>query len=169
MNKKELLERLKQLDSDMALLDNSEDLYTCVSVGGSALVLMDKIYRSTHDIDSIASSEKILPLLDAYGINMNVKAYLTNIPEDYQDRLKPVAIETTKVKFFTVSTEDLVVSKLCAGRDKDIEDVEGKEVTEHLDWDLLDRLINDVCYGMLNEFDENLLRMRYKDYKERFQ
>ena len=169
MNKKELLERLKQLDSDMALLDNSEDLYTCVIVGGSALVLMDKIYRSTHDIDSIASSEKILPLLDAYGINMNVKAYLTNIPEDYQDRLKPVAIETTKVKFFTVSTEDLVVSKLCAGRDKDIEDVEGKEVTEHLDWDLLDRLIDEVCYGMLNEFDENLLRMRYKDYKERFQ
>ena len=169
MNKKELLERLKQLDSDMALLDNSEDLYTCVIVGGSALVLMDKIYRSTHDIDSIASSEKILPLLDAYGINMNVKAYLTNFPEDYQDRLKQVAIETTKVKFFTVSTEDLVVSKLCAGRDKDIEDVEGKEVTEHLDWDLLDRLINDVCYGMLNEFDENLLRMRYKDYKERFQ
>ena len=63
----------------------------------------------------------------------------------------------------------MVVSKLCAGRDKDIEDVEGKEVTEHLDWDLLDRLINDVCYGMLNAFDEKLLRMRYKDYKERFQ
>ena len=79
MNKNELLERLKQLDDDMALLDNSEDLCTCVIVGGSALVLMDKIYRSTHDIDSIASSEKILPLLDAYGINMNVKAYLTNI------------------------------------------------------------------------------------------
>ena len=36
MNKKELLERLKQLDSDMVLLDNSEDLYTCVIVGGSA-------------------------------------------------------------------------------------------------------------------------------------
>ena len=79
MNQNELLERLKQLDDDMALLDNSEDLFTCVIVGGSALVLMDKIYRSTHDIDSIASSEKILPLLDAYGINMNVKAYLTNI------------------------------------------------------------------------------------------
>ena len=75
----EIIEKLKQLVSDMALLDNSEDLYTCVIVGGSALVLMDKIYRSTHDIDSIASSEKILPLLDAYGINMNVKAYLTNI------------------------------------------------------------------------------------------
>ena len=49
-NKKEIIEKLKQLDSDMALLDSTDDLYTCVIVGGSALVLMDKIYRSTHEI-----------------------------------------------------------------------------------------------------------------------
>lgn len=48
-NKKEIIEKLKQLDSDMALLDSADDLYTCVIVGGSALVLMDKIYRSTHE------------------------------------------------------------------------------------------------------------------------
>ena len=83
MNKNELLNRLKELDSDMVLLDTSDDLYTCIIVGGSALVLTDKIYRSTHDIDSIKSSEKLLPLLEAHGINMNVKAYLTNFPEDY--------------------------------------------------------------------------------------
>ena len=167
-NKKEIIEKLKQLDSDMALLDSSDDLYTCVIVGGSALVLMDKIFRSTHDIDSIASSEKIQPLLEAYNINMNVKAYLTNFPDDYHERLVPVEIETKKVKFYTVSTEDLVVSKLCASRDKDFEDIETKEVTENLNWKLMDRLIEDVCYGMLNEYDENHLRMRYEDYKERF-
>ena len=168
-NKKEILEKLKQLDSDMALLDTSDDMYTCVIVGGSALVLMDKIYRSTHDIDSIASSEKIKPLLEAYNINMNVKAYLTNFPEDYHERLLPVDIETKKVRFYTVSTEDLVVSKLCAGRDKDIEDIEGEEVAKHLDWDLLDRMIDDVCYGLLTEYDERILRVKYADYKERFQ
>lgn len=167
-NKKKILEKLKQLDSDMALLDTSDDLYTCVIVGGSALVLMDKIYRSTHDIDSIASSEKIQPLLEAYNINMNVKAYLTNFPDDYRERLVPVDIETKKVKFYTVSTEDLVVSKLCAGREKDIEDIESGEVTKHLDWDLLDRLICDVCYGLLTEYDERILRAKYADYKERF-
>ena len=48
------------------------------------------------------------------------------------------------------------------------EDIETKEVTEHLDWKLMDRLIEDVCYGMLNEYDENHLRMRYEDYKGRF-
>lgn len=99
---------------------------------------------------------------------MNVKAYLTNFPDDYTARLVPVAIDTKKVKFYTVSTEDLVVSKLCAGREKDSEDIEGKEVTEHLNWNLLDKLIDDVCYGMLTEYDEEILRAKYKDYKERF-
>ncbi len=65
-NESEILKKLMQLDSDMALLDTSDDMYTCVIVGGSALVLMDKIYRSTHDIDSIESSERIKPLLEVY-------------------------------------------------------------------------------------------------------
>ena len=108
-------------------------------------------------------------MLEAYNINMNVKAYLTNFPDDYRERLVPVDIETRKVKFFTVSTEDLVVSKLCAGRDKDIEGIEVDEVTKHLNWDLLDSLIDDVCYGLLTEYDERILRAKYADYKERFQ
>ena len=99
---------------------------------------------------------------------MNVKAYLTNFPEDYLTRLIPVELDTKKVKFYTVSTEDLVVSKLCSGRDKDSEDIEREEVTKHLDWELLDRLIDDVCDGMLTEYDENILRTRYEDYKGRF-
>ena len=168
MYKQEIIDRLIQLDKDVMLLDPTDDLYSCVIVGGSALVLMDKIYRSTHDIDSIDSSEKIQPLLELYNINMNVKAYSLNFPEDYRERLVPVDINTAKVKFYTVSAEDLIVSKLCAGREKDIEDIEKSEVTDNLDWGLLDRLIEDVCYGLLNEYDERLLRIRYSDYKERF-
>lgn len=167
-NKKDILEKLKQLDSDMALLDTSDDIYSCIIVGGSALVLNDKIYRSTHDIDSISSSTKIQPMLEAYNINMNVRAYLTSFPDDYKERLVPVDIITSKIKYYTVSTEDLVVSKLCAGREKDSEDIENYEITKNLDWNLLDRLIDDVCYGMLTEFDERILRAKYKNYKERF-
>lgn len=168
MNKNEIIKRLKQLDSDMALLDTSEDVYSCVIVGGSAFVLTDKIYRSTHDIDSIISSENIRPLLAAYNINMNVNAYLTNFPDDYTERLVPVDIDTKKIRFFTVSTEDLVISKLCAGRDKDFEDIESKEVAESLDWQLLDKLADDICCGMLNDYDVRIFKSRYQDYKERY-
>jgi hypothetical protein len=163
-----IIERLKQVDKDMALLDNSLDVYSCVIVGGSALVLMNKIYRSTHDIDSINASDEIKPLLEMYNINMNVNAYLMNFPDNYLDRIVKVDIPTAKVNFYTVSLEDLVVSKLCSMREKDVEDIENERVYKDLNWALLDKLIDEVCYGMLNDYDVNVLKENYKIYKERF-
>ena len=32
----------------------------------------------------------------------------------------------------------------------------------------LDDLIEEVCYGMLNDFDVNVLRLNYENYKEKF-
>lgn len=166
--REEIINRLLQVDKDMALLDTTSDMYSCVIVGGSALVLMKKIYRSTHDIDSIDASDEIKPLLETYNINMNVNAYRINFPEDYLDRIVEVNIPTTKVKFYTVSLEDLVVSKLCGMRGKDVEDIENKLVYKDLNWDLMDELIEEVCYGMLNDFDVNALKANYENYKERF-
>ena len=99
---------------------------------------------------------------------MNVSAYCINFPENYIDRIVRVDIPTTKVNFYTISLEDLVVSKLCARRDKDIEDIENELVYKDLNWTLLDELIEDVCYGMLTDFDAENLRENYNDYKERF-
>lgn len=166
--REEIINRLLQVDKDMALLDTTPDIYSCVIVGGSALVLMEKIYRSTHDIDSINASNALKPLLESYNINMNVSAYCINFPENYIDRIVRVDIPTTKVNFYTISLEDLVVSKLCARRDKDIEDIENELVYKDLNWTLLDELIEDVCYGMLTDFDAENLRENYNDYKERF-
>ena len=99
---------------------------------------------------------------------MNVDAYRINFPENYLERIVKVNIPTKKVNFYTLSLEDLAVSKLCAMRGKDIEDIENELVYNSLDWDLLDRLIDDVCYGMLTDFDKNILLEHYKDYKERY-
>ncbi len=166
--REEIINRLLQVDRDMALLDNTPDMYSCVIVGGSALVLMEKIYRSTHVIDSIDASNEIKPLLETYNINMNVNAYRINFPEDYLNRIVEVNIPTTKVKFYTVSLEDLVVSKLCGMREKDVEDIENELVYKDLNWNLMDELIDEVCYGMLNDFDVNALKSNYENYKERF-
>ena len=166
--REEIINRLLQVDRDMTLLDTTPNVYSCVIVGGSALVLMKKIYRSTHDIDSINASNEIKPLLESYNINMNVNAYCINFPDDYLDRIVRVDIPTTKVNFYTISLEDLLVSKLCARRDKDIEDIENELVYRDLNWVLLDELVEDVCYGMLTDFDEENLRENYKVYKERF-
>ena len=166
--REEIINRLLQVDRDMTLLDTTPNVYSCVIVGGSALVLMKKIYRSTHDIDSINASDEIKPLLESYNINMNVNAYRINFPENYLERIVRVDIPTTKVNFYTISLEDLLVSKLCARRDKDIEDIDNELVYRDLNWVLLDELVEDVCYGMLTDFDEENLRENYKVYKERF-
>ncbi len=99
---------------------------------------------------------------------MNVNAYRINFPEDYLDRIIEVDIPTTKVKFYTISLEDLVISKLCSMREKDIEDIENELVYKDLNWKLLDELVDEVCYGMLNDFDINALKSNYENYKERF-
>ena len=39
-------------------------------------------------------------------------------------------------------------------RDKDVEDIENELVYKSLDWNLLDKLIDDVCYGMLSDLTE---------------
>lgn len=164
----EIIKRLLKVDSDMSLIDNTPDIYSCVIVGGGALVLMKKIVRSTHDIDTIKASEQIKPLLEAYNINMNVTPYLANFPDDYLTRIVKVDIPTKKVIFYTLSIEDLVVSKLCSMRKKDVQDIENELVYKELNWELLDRLVDEVCYGMLNDYEVRTLQINYKNYKEKF-
>ena len=169
MNKKEILNRLLQVDKDMALIDPTEDQYMCVIVGGSALVILEKIVRSTHDIDSINASEEIQDLLEMYNINMNVRAYLVNFPDSYLNRIVKVDIPTKKVVFYTTSLEDLVISKLASDRQKDKQDIENERIYKDLNWDLMDELIEEVCEGLLTDRDCRTLRDAYRDYKERFQ
>ena len=100
---------------------------------------------------------------------MNVRAYVMNFPDDYRDRIIKVDIPTTKVNFYTVSLEDIVVSKLSSMREKDAEDIENELVYKDLNWTLMDKLIEDVCYGMFSDHSVNLLKINYENYKERFQ
>lgn len=168
MNKHELVSRLLQLDKDMSLIEDSDSIYSCVIVGGGALVLLDKISRSTQDIDAINASTELIPFLENYNINMNVKAYCLNFPDNYLSRVKKLNIPTKKVNFYTISLEDLVVSKLNSIRDKDIDDLSNKLIYENINWDLLEKLIEDTCYGLLNDNDERLLRQNYEEYKDKY-
>ena len=169
MNRQEILSRLQQVDTDMALLDPTDEQYMCVIVGGSALVILEKLVRSTHDIDSINASEELVDLLEAYNINMNVRAYLVNFPDSYLNRIVKVDIPTRKVEFYTTSLEDLVVSKLASGREKDQQDIENPRVYQDINWQLMDELVSEVCEGMLTDRDCRVLMQAYREYKERFQ
>lgn len=53
-------------------------------------------------------------------------------------------------------------------REKDVQDIENELVYKELNWELLDRLVDEVCYGMLNDYEVRTLQINYKNYKEKF-
>ncbi len=166
-NKQNIIDRLLMLDEEVSLaLDDDNTYYEMVIVGGGALVLIDKLTRATQDIDTIRCAEEIKPFLEKYDINSNVVAYVNNFVFDYLDRCIPVDIPTKKIKFYTASLEDIVISKLCSERPKDKVDIHNFEIIKALDWNMLDKLVKseDFKDNFLNEHNYKMFLFNYRDY-----
>lgn len=170
MNRETLLNNLLDFDRDAYLmLGNSGIRYECYIVGGSALLILNLIPRVTHDIDVInCTGKQLLSLMSDYDINTNVTAHLQCFADGYQDRAAKIDLDTKLIDFYTLSVEDLVVSKLASGRRKDMEDIRRQAVINCINWDKLDELIDLTTEGMLSDFSIRELRDFYKTYKEEF-
>lgn len=171
IQKDELIGRLLAFDETASLILPEGDYYMII-VGGGALILLDSIHRMTHDIDSISRLPKQLEgLLEQYDINTRVLAYECNFPYNYKDRIVPVDIKTKIIKFYNSSLEDIVVSKLYSSRDSDFSDITNPLLLEKLDWEILDRLVNEpeeAYYSTLNQRSYNELVVNYKEYRKEY-
>lgn len=58
--RKDLLSRLDRLDEDASLMYDRDEQFKLVIVGGSALILLERITRATHDVDAISASYEII-------------------------------------------------------------------------------------------------------------
>lgn len=67
-----------------------------------------------------------------------------------------------------MSIEDLVVSKLSAGRDKDFEDIQQETIINSIKWDKLEELIELAIEGKISDYDAKELNDFYNDYKKRY-
>lgn len=85
---REIVERLLRLDEDAALMFDGPGRFSCILVGGSALILLGYISRATHDIDMLRTPPELLTLLEKYNMNNNVSAHMDNFPDDCLDREK---------------------------------------------------------------------------------
>lgn len=52
----DIIERLLKLDEEISLIFDDENYYEIIIVGGSALLLINKLSRATFDIDAIRCS-----------------------------------------------------------------------------------------------------------------
>ena len=72
------------------------------------------------------------------------------------------------IDFYTLSLEDLVISKIAAAREKDIEDICNRTVLEQLNWDLLEVLAAEVLDGMISDRQVSEFNHYYKQYVEEY-
>ena len=72
-----------------------------------------------------------------YDMNGDVNAYADHFPYNYPDRIEHVWSGKI-IDYYTASLEDIIISKLCADREKDLDDL--AEVFHLVEWDKLDEL-----------------------------
>lgn len=171
MLEQDLKDRLLRLDEDANLLFADAPWFRVLIVGGSALILLGKIARATHDIDVVSAPMALYDLFDKYDINAKAEAYINNFPYNFEDRLIPIPLATQKIDFFTPSLEDLVIAKLCSARDTDAADVTAHGVLGTLNWKLLEYLAlsdNEAKASALNERCYAEFLANYRDYVARY-
>ena len=169
-SREEIIKRLLELDNDaFLLLEDINGKFDVYIVGGGALILQNFIPRSTHDIDTInVKNHSLISLMNKYDINVNSNAYLDCFTADYQSRAQKLDLDTRVIDFYTLSLEDLVISKIAAAREKDIEDICSRTVLESLNWNLLELLANEVKDSMISERQISEFNHYYKLYIEEY-
>lgn len=120
-----ILERLVQLDDDLLALYGFSKRFEMVIVGGSALMLNRSAAdaRFTTDIDVLTSSAEIDELLERYDMNTDVSTFLYQYPENWESRKVRVDFDGQVLDVYTLSNEDLAVTKLLGWRPTDIDDL----------------------------------------------
>ena len=151
----------------MKKIDDEERFY-CIIVGGSALLLLGYVNRATHDIDSIDCHHKLVGLIEKYDINMQVRAHLDYFPEDYAERINRLDLPTKKIDYYTLSLEDLVISKLLAGRSTDMFDIRSDEIIRDLDFAKLDALAEAIMPDLLNDRIRSEFEFSYNEYCKQY-
>lgn len=169
MLKENILKRLKSIDNEIYHTYRDKYSFNFVIVGGSALILNFGSTRGTPDIDVLDINHEIINIASKYDMNCRVNAFVFNFPYNYQDRLVPVEGEFKVCKFYTPSLEDLVVSKIAASRDKDIEDLNSKYVLEKVDWDKLIKIVEVDKEFEMSNISQNAVfdfMFKYNKYKK---
>lgn len=168
LGRDEIINNLLMLDEEISLTFSNDAHYNIIIVGGSALVLIEKISRATMDIDTIECSKELQPYMEHYGINNRVLAYQNNFSCDYMERCIKLDIPTKKLDIYTASLEDIVIAKLFSTREQDAQDIRSPKVIESLNWDILATIADsdDLRIDAFNDHAYMVFRNNYKMYRQ---
>jgi hypothetical protein len=151
-----VLQRLEQLDNDLISLYGVSRRFEITITGGSALIVLDLIpnERFTTDIDVLYTSHEAIALLERYDMNMNVSTFLYKYPENWKERRQPVAYGGRVLDVYTLSNEDLAITKLLAWRKTDQIDLVNMLTEGCIDAEKLKAILDDITEIRANLDDE---------------
>ena len=166
MDKKELERRMVELDEVVSNLYTGVEFFSVI-VGDGALIINNIISRATLDVDVLEVSREVEEIFAAYDFNTRVKSLTFCFPYNYEDRLQGVDIKTKSIKYYTLALEDIIVSKLYAYRQKDIEDLKLIKESNLYDPILLDTVVKEAELSALNIRQYKEMVHLYKTFFER--
>ena len=168
--KDEVLQRFSQLDDDLLALYGTSSRFELVIVGGSALMVMGLASheRFTTDIDILVASKELEQLLERYDMNTDVSTYLYKYPENWQQRKKRIPFEGQVLDVYTLSNEDLAITKMLAWREVDKKDLGDLLCNDCLELSKIEGILKDVTEVQINlDADEySSLMARWAELKE---
>jgi len=92
----------------------------------------------------LARSTRVVPLITAGGFPVDLVLAGTGLEAQFLDRARPVRVGAVEVP--VISPEDLVITKLIAGRPRDLEDIEGvlAERGDDIDVGYVDAMLREI-------------------------
>lgn len=165
LGREELEDRLRRFDLAVSLAHPGRS-FRLVLVGGSAMVLLCCLSRSTADIDALDVPSDLAPLLEKYDINCRVTAYMNHFAHNLEDRLVALGLKTKAVECYSASLEDIVASKLYSPRSIDEFDVRRPEVVRAIDWERLDDVVKDMYQSRMNDHRYREFLWTYDKYRQ---
>ena len=151
-----IVQRLIQLDNDLLALYGVSRRFEITITGGSALVVLDLLpdERFTTDIDVLETSNEIKELLDRYDMNMDVSTFMYKYPENWSERRQAVLYGGQILDVYSLSNEDLAITKLLAWRQTDRIDLSNMLAAGNIDMDKLKAIIDDITELRVNLDEE---------------
>lgn len=147
-----VLNRLQQLDGDLLAMFGSARRFELVIVGGSALMVMGLLShtRATRDIDVLRTASEVEALLSRYDMNTDVSTFLYRYPQGWEERKVRVPFEGDVLDVYTLSNEDLAVTKLLSWRASDRSDLHAMKDGGNIDVGKLRGILDDACEVRVN-------------------
>jgi len=162
-----VFKNLSDLDGDLLAHFGINRFFDITIVGSGALILLGVVSpdRRTTDIDVLETPPEIASFFAPYQMNTMVETFLYTYPESWTQRKQKLTFEGDCLSVYIMSLEDLTILKLLAFRKRDQEDLEDIVLSEELDWDLLDDIINDPTELRINLATED----EWNQFVERYE